>query len=506
MSAPSAYDQVFYPGHPYEQTHPDRLAVIGSLYGMEPAPISRCRVLELGCGVGGNLVPLAYQWPESEFVGIDLSQVSIERGMQNVAALGLKNIALRHGDIMEVDESYDAFDYIIAHGVYSWVPPCVREKMLSIFAANLKPEGIAYVSYNCYPGWRMADIAREVMRYHTQAVEEAQEKIEQSRAVMDALAEVVAANEVYGAVIRDQAERVRKKADQVLFHDDLASNTTPFYFHQVAEDAARHGLQYLSESTFAFSNVETYPPKKKALLQRIPDRVMREQYLDFIEGRMFRESLFCRAGRLLERRPVRECIAQFHLSAQLTSDPAEFDPTQGKRVMFTTGKGGRLTTDHRLTKAALLHLRECWPEAIPFSELYEAAFRQLEPSPDELPHDREADIERMAEALAEAFSAGLLELHLTPPKLTHRVAERPRASELARLEAMHGALITTLRHGSVHIQDETVRRFIRFVDGTRTVQDLLQDMQATVEPTIPVDRAAVEANLQRMARLGLLLP
>src|SRR5947209_7580657 len=152
MSAdPTPYDTVAYRGFAYMETHPARLAALASFYGMDPPLVSRCRVLELGCGIGANLIPMAVQYPDSEFVGIDLSS-RIERGLSTIVAFGLKNIVLRHANIMEVDADYGQFDYIIAHGVYSWVPPEVREKMLAIFHDNLKPLGVAYVSYNAHPG------------------------------------------------------------------------------------------------------------------------------------------------------------------------------------------------------------------------------------------------------------------------------------------------------------------------------------------------------------------
>src|SRR5215207_3165377 len=82
-NAPTPYDQVIYPGNPVPQSHPDRLATLATLYGMRPAPVPHCRVLELGCGIGGNLTALACQWPDSAFVGIDLSARSIEIGQRN---------------------------------------------------------------------------------------------------------------------------------------------------------------------------------------------------------------------------------------------------------------------------------------------------------------------------------------------------------------------------------------------------------------------------------------
>src|SRR5438552_2574341 len=133
----NSYDEVPYESHPYLQTHPSRLAVIATLFGLDPPPVERCRVLELGAAAGGNLIPMAEALPNSEFLGLDLSARQTADGELMVRKLGLANLTLRHASITDVDESYGKFDYLICHGVFSWVPTAVREKILDICAKNL---------------------------------------------------------------------------------------------------------------------------------------------------------------------------------------------------------------------------------------------------------------------------------------------------------------------------------------------------------------------------------
>src|SRR6476469_9617489 len=128
--AATAYDVVSYPGHSYPQTHPDRLATIATLYGLTPPPPETCRVLELGCGDGANLLPVAYTLPGSTCVGIDLAADALARGQAAAAELGLGNLSLQQLDVTEISRDFGQFDYIIAHGLYSWVPPHVQEKVL----------------------------------------------------------------------------------------------------------------------------------------------------------------------------------------------------------------------------------------------------------------------------------------------------------------------------------------------------------------------------------------
>src|SRR3954468_17474601 len=98
----TSYDAIPYPSHPMGQTHPDRLATLATLFGMDPPRPDRCRVLELGCADGGNLLAMAEGLPESEFVGIDLSARHIETGRAAVAALGLRNVTLKQLSITDV--------------------------------------------------------------------------------------------------------------------------------------------------------------------------------------------------------------------------------------------------------------------------------------------------------------------------------------------------------------------------------------------------------------------
>ena len=192
---------------------------------------------------------------ESEFVGIDLSAAAIEEGHDFVLRMGLTNIVLRCHDIMEFNANGEAFDYIIAHGVYSWVPAAVREKMLSIFRENLSPHGIAFVSYNCYPGCHSRDIARQIMRHHVREVADPRERALQARAVLRFLAEASAENTIYGFEIRNQLDRINgimMQAFQMICPSSGMHSSPPGGRSRVAPWAA-----ILSDAAFA-SDLTTF--------------------------------------------------------------------------------------------------------------------------------------------------------------------------------------------------------------------------------------------------------
>lgn len=161
-----------YPTHSLRQAQPDRLATIATLFGMEPPPVERCRVLELGCGEGANATAMAFHAPGSEIVGIDISTAAIARARVAAEALGLSNVTFRHVDIMDLSLEAAPFDYIIAHGVYSWVEAPVRDRLLAICRALLGPHGVAFVSYNTLPGYHVAGMLREMMLFHVRGTED----------------------------------------------------------------------------------------------------------------------------------------------------------------------------------------------------------------------------------------------------------------------------------------------------------------------------------------------
>src|SRR5262249_5689704 len=236
--AANSYDQVAYIGYPFAQTHPERLATLATLFGLQPAPVSNCRVLELGCGDGANLIPMAFTLPGGVFVGIDLASEPVARGKSMIVELDLANIELRCADIMRFDAQEQSFDYIIAHGVFSWVPEAVRLRMLELCRKLLAPHGVAYISYNCYPGYHIRNLTPGMMRFHTRGMADPHEQVQQGLSLLRWLLrkfpdEASAKSDLYGALLTEQLDLLMgHRHREQIYHDDLAAENTPFYFYQ----------------------------------------------------------------------------------------------------------------------------------------------------------------------------------------------------------------------------------------------------------------------------------
>lgn len=485
-STAQSYERVPYPSLSYSQSHPDRLATLATLLGMEPPPVDRCRVLALGCASGGNVIPMAARLLESEFLGIDLAERQIAQGQEVVEALELTNISLKRMDILDVTPELGQFDYVIAHGVYSWVPEPVRDKLFEICRQNLSPNGVAYVSYNTYPGWHMLNIVRDMMLYHTRDLDEPQERAAQARGLLDFLTDSIPTEtSAYGSFIKMYAELLEDKLegagrpehDAFLLHDELEDVNEPVYFHQFAEQATRHRLQYLGEAEFRKMVDRNFPPQvSEALCGMAGDLVELEQYMDFLRNRSFRQTLLCHEDVVLSRKLKPDRLKRLFVSS-CAEAVTEGEPNvrSDAVVKFRASDGAVLSIDHPLTKAAMRYLNERWPRAVPFDELVDGARRRL--AGDEGVSSEQADVDAQilgANLLrAYSYSGKLVSLHAHAPSVAREVSERPQASPVARFQAQVSPIVTNMRHERVNL-DGFNRYLLRQLDGTRDRAALLR--------------------------------
>jgi methyltransferase-like protein/2-polyprenyl-3-methyl-5-hydroxy-6-metoxy-1,4-benzoquinol methylase len=485
--AATSYDEMPYINSAFAQTHPDRLATIARLFGVPAPDIETCRVLELGCASGDNLIPMALGLPAARFVGIDLSPRQIDDGVSMVRALGLDNIALRQGDIAGVDASWGTFDYIVCHGIYSWVPEPIREKVLAICSENLAGNGVAFVSYNTYPGWHIRGMIRGMMLYHTAPIAGAQAKVQQSRAILAYLAQNVPAGTPYAQLLQQELEILNHRQDAYLFHDHLEETNHPVYFHEFAAAAQRHGLQYLGEADVGVTQLSRLPPKVAEPLRQLgPDLIRVEQYLDFLRNRMLRQTLLVHRDVPVQRQLDAQALRGFYISSSARPTTSPIALAEGASVTFRAPHGAELSTGSAIAKAALLALAERWPLGASFAELAAGVTVRLQHATGRLADTATAAREeaQLAGALMQCYAGGAVELRTRAPKLVYRPSVRPIASPLARLQAERGRQLTNLRHESV-LLDDIDRRVLPLLDGTR-------------------DRDAIVVALADMARDGAL--
>jgi methyltransferase-like protein len=476
------------------------------LFGMAPAPVARCRVLEIGCGDGGNLTPMAFGLPESSFTGVDLAESAIARGQELIGQLGLRNIRLRHMNLMDIDSSFPEFDYIVAHGVYSWVPPQVAEKILDICRSHLAPQGVAFVSYNTYPGGHLLDTIREMMQFHTRNIRIPRERLRQARELLEFLAQAHPDEDVHGALLRQELKLLLERKPEFFYHDELNEHNHRFYFHEFVEQARRHGLQFLSEARLLSMQTDTFGPEVAEKIRAFSsgDELAREQYLDFLKLRNFRQSLLCHSEVAIDRTLRSERVSQmFAASDARPSSPAP-DLRSTSPLQFEYPNGGSMSTNHPLAKAAMSHLGQVWPQALPFSELLPTARALAQRDTSDSEATLEEDSNWLSDMVVRLYAANFLELYVQAPAFVTKVSARPVSSPLARAQVEQGSSVTNLRHSSVEVEDEAARQLLLLLDGTRTREQLLAELrQRANSGEITVE--SLEANLDRLGKLALLV-
>jgi SAM-dependent methyltransferase len=515
-----AYDDYPYQSNAFPETHPNHLCVLGKLLGLETAAPSSARVLELGCASGGNLIPMAFHLPSARFLGVDLSASQIRAGQRVSRRLGLGNIELRQGDVRDLDSDLGEFDYIIAHGLYSWIPPTVREHLLSLAPRLLAPAGLFYVSYNTLPGWRMRGMLRDTLRYAARGAGTPEARIAAARSALDRLRGAIAGLDALSAqYLREEIAQLERAHPSYLLYEYLAEHNQAFLFTDFAEDAERAGLRYLCDTDLRTLFPSSYGAAVEEALAPIEDGVELEQWLDFVTNRNFRQSVLCRTDA-----PLPEDVAidldQFALLA-LRSDLKPVGRVQLEREQaqtFVSPGGTKLKISHPLTKAVVLLLASRYPDCLPLRQVVPAAVDRVTAAGGGIGDDVDA-------CLAELFSlfahAGV---GARPTALSVRAAagERPRISPLTLAQLEAGATqVTTIHHGNMDL-DAFAARLIGYLDGSRTPAEaaraLTEDLAAKrLQPPADVRPAqwpreklaakvqgAVEALIELFTRHGIL--
>ncbi len=501
-----SYDEVPYSSFTFPQTRPDRLATLGAFHGMNTAPPEKCRVLELGCGDGTNLISFAYILPNSEFVGIDLAQNHIDLANRTSVELGLSNLSFHCEDVMDFTrERFGEFDYIIAHGLFSWVPQPVRDKVLQVYKECLTPQGVGYISYNAFPGCFVRQMIWGMMQYHTALIASPADKVQNGVNLLNFLVHATPKDSLYQSMIKLELSEIGQRTPENIFHDDFATINQPYYFHEFVELLKKNDLQFLSEVDSFWTESEQLSPEILKKLDDLGDDIIRrEQYIDFIRCRPFRSTLICRGDIAIERMPEPDILKDFYLAAQAEPKSTEPDLTTASSELFISPEGLEFEVEHALTKSALTYLQRSWSKSVRFDDLAARAA--------ELSGDRSNEgMSKMTADLLGLFKRGFVYLHCFHPEFVSEVSEFPSASKFAQWQVRNKAQdITTLSGMNLKPDSDLMRLLILLCDGTRGHNTILKDVIARIEngrgerENKDEISQAVEEKLADIARLGLL--
>jgi SAM-dependent methyltransferase len=465
----TVYDDVRYSNFPYAQTHPERLATVAILHGLQAPDPFRARVLEVGCGAGGNLMAMAAATPGIRALGVDLAPSAIEEGNAAIEAIGLTNLELRQADVRALTQGQlGEFDYIVAHGVYAWIPHDARDALLELIASHLTPDGLAYVSYNANPGGYLRRMLRDAGLWHARGIEEPLERAAKAQELYVFLRDNRAGEgDMYGQLIARLVPALAGGPLYRLVHDDLSEFWEPVWFADFVAHAARHGLDFVGEADLSGLRSEQMPAGLERDVWELAggDRVAFEQYSDLLMPRVFRQSVLCRAGRDVALEPSGGQAAQLHWAARPNAEPL---PGDG------------------LTARAVALLDRARPHALSF----EALRSELGADP--------------GEALLDGFRRERLIPHAGPLQVATEPGERPEVSRLARWQAAQGPELTSLVYQTVMMEEPAARALIGLLDGTRDRAAIRADLRARTG--LELSEEDLETNLVALTRLFLVVP
>jgi SAM-dependent methyltransferase len=476
----NSYDVVRYPSWPVSNTHPARIGAVNALFGLPFVPFARCRVLEIGCGNGVNLMSMAVGAPDAEFVGIDLAEKPIAYGRALAEAAGLTNVHLKAEDVTRTGAAIGLFDYIICHGVYAWVPPPVRQAIMALIGAALGENGVAFVSYNADPGCRIRQILRDLMLDQVSGTEEPAERVKAAHEALQAFIDVWSDADPFQSALKTEALDMLKRPAALLYHDELGEFYAPQRLNDMVDAARVAGLDYLCDMRgrdlgAMCSNPESFDTQHWVRVERARD---------FAEMRRFRQSILRRAGDPIDRRFKPESLKHLWAAAALT--PMNADAQDAGVFAFSTPKGAEYETrDPRLTEF-LTRLGQAFPAPLPCAEII--------------------DDGTVCEAILALYVKDIVELTTAPLPFAVAAGEYPLASPLARAQIAQGEdVLSALHHRAIRLGDDGARGFVALLDGARSHADIVRDMARETRLTEQEIAGRLPEALREIGRNRLLL-
>ena len=443
---PTSYDIVAYPANIFPLTHPDHLAVIARLHGLDAPPVATARVLEIGGGDGVNLIAAAAAYPEASFFSFDLSSVAVARGKAFASAAGLTNIRIEVADILDAAVTLAGpFDYVIAHGVYAWVPGAVRRAIMALVGRVLAREGVAFISYNALPGGHLRRVVRDLLLHHVGDIADPAERVARARDVLIDFATPRENDRVVMAGIRDVARPMLRQEIETLYHDELSPVWAPQALTDVVAAANAAGLGFLNDASPALV-YDGLPGKTLDDAAVVRDA----QTSDFGSMVFFHQTLLVHAG----RQPARSvCLAAL---------PSLFVASKAQRSgpdRFKLGDDEFAVGDSVLADG-IEALGKIWPRRLPVSGI--------------------ADTPDRCEALFRLFAVDAVSLHSVPMPGVAVPGPRPVANPAARAQIAAGAVyLFTLDHRMVAMPNPGPRAFMTLLDGSRDRARLAADWAAS---------------------------
>jgi methyltransferase-like protein/SAM-dependent methyltransferase len=469
--------------YPFLQSHPAHLRTLANLFGIKDATeVGKAKILELGCGSGGNLIPMAYEYPNATFVGVDSSADKICLAQKQAKEVGLKNIEFKTTELKNLDKALGSFDYIIAHNIFSLVSEKDQEAILEICKNRLTASGVAYVGYNTLPGWNVVRSIRDMMRYHSQMFAETTDKATQSRLLVDFIKNATKdTNTPYATILQNEAAVLANYTDNQLIEHLLEDTNTQFYFHEFMNEARKHNLQYLADANLASMYIGNLSDDVATRLAEVGDIVRTEQYMDFIVNRRFRATLLCNQNIQLKRDISFEDMKDMYMSIYVAPEKAlaEVDLNKADEALnfavYSLNGQTTMSTTSPAMKAIMYSFAESATQ-LKATELATVAAAKLKGvNADQVKQEFAFNAGRLV-------LSGYLNISSEPKKFVTNISEKPQVSDVARAQASAPEMfwVTNMRHERYPL-NIVEKYMMALMDGKRTKTQIVDALAEHVK-------------------------
>lgn len=393
------YDEYPYRSYPIEWSAPERLALTSLLHGGPRLSVEQpYRVLEIGCGDGSNLVPMAAGRPHAAFVGLDNAAVPLAVARARAEASHARNVTFVLADILSASDVLEGeFDVILAHGVFSWVPPETSDALLALCASRLSTGGLVYLNYNARPGWNVRGLVRDYLLIATETAADLPTRTTRARELAAAMADRLDGGEhPYSQLMANEFRFVVSTDPSHTAHEYLAPDNHCYTRREFADLAAAFRLAYVADADFNRPSGRL-PEQLPSILEALPiDERMHAATADLLCYRQLHSPILTHA-RWIATPPATSELADLFVVSTLR---AQTNDGTSAGWVFVDPSGIEVRTSSEEIAVALTSLMQ-HPAAVQLRNLF-------------------TDVAAVIDDVRLLHRHGLIELALAPgPRRTH---------------------------------------------------------------------------------------
>lgn len=473
----AAYDAFLYPDEPHFWSEPARFAAAAALYGAAPSAVATARILEIGCASGGNIIPMAARYPHAEFYGFDISSKQIDAAKRHADEAGLQNLTLMHADIAALPPNLGTFDYIIAHGICSWIPPQIQTALWQACDGLLREDGLLYLSFNTLPGWHFKNSVRDLLRFHSAQKNDADESFSD---ILNFFTRVEShAHGIYKHLLGIEKQFMNETDANYIRHEYLEAENHAFYVQEIIREAEAHGMSYVCEADPTSSNLDLLPLDVATHIRADANRnrSVQEQYVDFYINRSFRRSVFGRTAHAhhINHEINRRNIDTLHIVLVDLPPSAKHNDGEGAVAFptnfFAASDNASYEQKQMLAVQALNYLGTAivrTSHSIAISDVLQAFDSETKGD--------ESLIDIVRSSIFELLYRRKFALS-TEPVAWSRDLTAPQLQKLLRSDALHGRPgSTNVLHERIELTSDQSRLVMSLLDGTRNRAQLQQSL------------------------------